>query len=127
MAAVRATRLGAKRVLRVDDDRGILDALGSGLERRGCRVRAYSDPSAALAEFAPNHYDIAILDIRMGPIDGMELYRRLKGLDSQLAVCFLTAYADMITERPTGIRFLQKPISLADLAAALEDIESTSS
>jgi FixJ family two-component response regulator len=58
----------------------------------------------------------------MMPFDGLELYRRLKGLDPRLAVCFLTAYADMITERPSGILFLKKPVSLADLMRTLDDI-----
>ncbi len=119
-----ATKLKSKRVLLVDDDQGVIEALGSGLESRGYRVATYTNPSTALTEFVPHLYDVAILDVRMAPIDGMELYRRLKGLDPHLAVCFLTAYADMITERPAGIRFLQKPISLSNLALALEDIEA---
>ncbi len=119
-----ALRSKKKRLLLVDDDEGILEALGRGLRNRGYRVATYTNPSMALSEFVPDSYDVAVLDIRMGPIDGMELYRRLKGLDPHLAVCFLTAYADLITERPAGIRFLQKPISLADLAVALEDIEA---
>ena len=118
-----AVKQRSKRLLLVDDDEGVVDALADGLQQRGYRTKTYTDPSEALADFSPRVYDIAILDIRMAPIDGMELYRRLKGLDPHITVCFLTAHADMITERPSGIRFLQKPISLAELVRALEDIE----
>lgn len=122
-AIALGVKLRPKRLLLVDDDQGVVDVLADGLERRGYQTESYTDPSVALADFAPRLYDVAILDVRMGPIDGMELYRRLKGLDPQLSVCFLTAYADMITEKPSGIRFLQKPISLAELVGALEDVE----
>jgi DNA-binding response OmpR family regulator len=126
VAAIALTvKLRTIRLLLVDDDEALVDALADGLQKRGYRTETYTDPSEALADFSPRLYDIAILDVRMGPIDGMELYRRLKGLDPRIAVCFLTAHADMITERPPGIRFLQKPVSLAELVGALEDIEGS--
>ena len=85
-------------------------------------MEAFTDPSVVIAAFAPGRWDVAVLDVRMAPLDGLELYRRLKGLDPRLAVCFLTAYADVVRDKPDGIMFLQKPTSLADLAAALEEI-----
>ena len=118
---VLVTKQRTKRVLLVDDATDIVEAIGNGLKRRGYRVDAYSDPSAALASFKPRSYDVAVLDVRMRPIDGLELYRRLKGLDQGLVVLFLTAYADVVTEKPDGIRFLQKPISLGGLVQALEE------
>lgn len=117
------SRQKAKRVLLVDDAEDVVEAVGSGLRRRGYQVDAFNDPSDVLESFKPRSYDVAILDVRMGPISGMELYRKLKGLDSRLAVLFLTAYADTIKDKPDGIRFLQKkPISLADLVQALEEL-----
>lgn len=107
-ALILTTTERPRRVLLVDDDEDIVDVLGSGLRSKGYRVETFTNPSAALTAFAPHRYDIAVLDVRMMPFDGMELYRRLKGLDPKLIVCFLTAYADMMTERPTGIRFLQE-------------------
>jgi two-component system, OmpR family, response regulator len=111
-----------KRVMLVDDDEAVVEVIGIGLRKKGYRVDAFTGPPAALAAFVPHSYDVAILDVRMGPFDGLELYRRLKGLDPRLEVLFLTAYADVVKERPDGIRFLQKPISLVDLVQALEDI-----
>lgn len=113
-----------KRVLLVDDDADVVEAIGSGLRRKGYAVSSYNDPSTALAQFVPREFDIAVLDIRMGPMDGLELYRHLKELDSGLMVCFLTAYADVIDDKPEDTRFLRKPVSLANLAKALEDIEA---
>lgn len=109
-----------KRIMLVDDDEAVVEVIGIGLRKKGYVVDAYGDPSFALAAFVPRSYDVAVLDVRMGPFDGLELYRRLKGLDPQLEVVFLTAYADIVKDRPAGIRFLQKPISLVDLVKALE-------
>ena len=109
-----------KRVMLVDDDEADVEVVGLGLRRKGYRVDSFSDPSAALAAFMPRSYDVAILDVRMGPFDGLELYRRLKGLDPRLDVLFLTAYADVVKDKPDRIRFLQKPVALIDLVRALE-------
>ena len=110
-----------KRVLLVDDDEGIVEVMGDGLRRRGYSVKSYSDPLAVLLEFAPHAYDVAILDVRMGGMDGIELYRRLKGLDPHMAICFVSAYSDSIENKPDGVLFLQKPIALSDLVRALEE------
>lgn len=110
-----------KRIMVVDDDEAVVEVIDVGLRKKGYRVGAFSDPSVALAAFVPRSYDVAVLDVRMGPFDGLELYRRLKGLDPHLDVLFLTAYADVVKEKPDGIRFLQKPVTLVDLVRALED------
>ena len=110
-----------KRIMVVDDDEAVVEVIDVGLRKKGYRVGAFSDPSVALAAFVPRSYDVAVLDVRMGPFDGLELYRRLKGLDPHLDVLFLTAYADVVKEKPDGIRFLLKPVTLVDLVRALED------
>ena len=69
-------------------------------------------------------YDVAVLDVRMRPFDGMELYRRLRMVEPGLAICFLTAYADTIKDWPPDVLLLQKPISLEGLELALEDAEA---
>ena len=117
-----AVKQRPKRVILVDDDEAVVEVLGIGLRKKGYRVDAFHDPADALVAFVPRSYDVAILDVRMGPFDGLELYRRLRGLDPQLNVLFLTAYADVVKEKPRGIRFLQKPIALVDLVRALEGL-----
>ncbi|MDE1852553.1 MAG: response regulator [Thaumarchaeota archaeon] len=112
------------RVLLVDDDVDVKDALETGLRTRGYHVQAYDDPTAALADFVRDSYDVAVLDVRMRPFDGLELYRRLRLVEPGLAICFLTAYADTIKEWPSDALLLQKPISLDGLELALEDVET---
>lgn len=112
------------RVLLVDDDLDVKDALETGLRTRGYHVEAYDDPNAALAAFMRDSYDVAVLDVRMRPFDGLELYHRLRMVEPGLAICFLTAYADTVKDWPADALLLQKPISLDGLELALEDVEA---
>ena len=115
-----AVKQRPKHVMLVDDDEAVIEVIGVGLRKKGFRVDSFSDPTVALAAFVPHSYDVAVLDVRMSPFDGLELYRRLRGLDPRLDVLFLTAYADVVKDRPDRTRFLQKPIALVDLVQALE-------
>ena len=108
----------------VDDDRDLTDVLKAGLEQFGFSVDAFNNPAVALTSFVPDKYDIAVLDFRMQPLNGFELYRRLRETDPGLAMCFLTAYADEIKDGPPGVEFIRKPISMADLVARLKRIEA---
>ena len=107
----------------MDDNSEVVDALSSGLVKKGYDVRAYNDPAMALEEFAAGSYDVALLDVRMSPMDGLELCQRLREIDRDLLVFFLTAYADAVKEWPIGTRLIQKPVTLGGLSKALEDIE----
>jgi DNA-binding response OmpR family regulator len=111
-----------RRVLVVDNERDITITLQVGLEEGGFDVDAFTDPSLALKSFRPNYYDLVLIDIVMPSIDGFELYERLKKIDPDVKVCFLTAsemYHEEFrkTEHCTLDKdlFLQKPISTDNL------------
>jgi two-component system response regulator ChvI len=81
----------------VDDDKNILTSVGMLLEHEGYHVRAYSDGASALSALSANPPDLAILDIKMPRMDGLELLRRLRqGAD--LPVIFLTSKDEEIDE-----------------------------
>ena len=107
----------------VDNEPDITTTLQVGLEEGGgFDVDAFTDPDLALKSFKPNFYDLVLLDIVMPKIDGFELHERLKKVDPDVKVCFLTA-SEMYHEEIRGIKhcalnkdlFLQKPISTDDL------------
>ncbi|HHK73953.1 MAG TPA: response regulator transcription factor [Rhizobiales bacterium] len=81
----------------VDDDRNILTSVSMALEAEGYEVRTYTDGSTALSGLQDNPPDIAIFDIKMPRMDGMELLRRLRQ-KSNLPVIFLTSKDDEIDE-----------------------------
>src|ERR1700683_2709827 len=63
----------------VDDDRNILTSVSLSLEAEGYRVQTYTDGASALEGLKGNPPDLAIFDIKMPRMDGMELLRRLRG------------------------------------------------
>ncbi|WP_093248158.1 response regulator transcription factor [Rubrimonas cliftonensis] len=98
----------------VDDDRNILASVSLALEAEGFEVRSFTDGVAALAEMGRNPPDLAVLDIKMPRLDGMELLRRLR-LKSDLPVIFLTSKDEEIDE-VLGLRmgaddYMRKPFS----------------
>ena len=82
----------------VDDDKNILTSVSMLLEQEGYHVRTFSDPAAALTALAPAPPDLAILDIKMPRMDGLELLRRLKQGSPDLPVIFLTSKDEEIDE-----------------------------
>jgi DNA-binding response OmpR family regulator len=54
-------------------------------------VDSYTDPILALSNFKPRLYDLLILDIKMQKMNGFDLYQKMKKIDSNVKVCFLTA------------------------------------
>ena len=98
----------------VDDDRNILTSVGMALENEGYSVQKYSDGAAALQGLQDNLPDMAIFDIKMPRMDGMELLRRIRQ-KSDLPVIFLTSKDEEIDEL-FGLKmgaddFIKKPFS----------------
>ena len=98
----------------VDDDRNILTSVSMVLEAEGHKVRTYTEGASALLALSQNEPDLAILDIKMPRMDGMELLRRLR-LKSDLPVIFLTSKDEEIDE-VIGLRmgaddYVRKPFS----------------
>jgi two-component system response regulator ChvI len=81
----------------VDDDRNILTSLSMALQSEGFVTRLYSDGEAALKALTENPPDLAVLDIKMPKMDGMELLRRLRE-KSDIPVIFLTSKDEELDE-----------------------------
>jgi CheY-like chemotaxis protein len=114
-----ASQSSKRRILVVDNERDISTALQIGLVEGGFDVDAFTDPELVLSNFKLGLYDLALIDIMMPKMDGFVLYERLKTVDPDIRVCFLTA-SEMDrgeirkVEHCTLNRdlFLQKPIQL---------------
>ena len=85
------------KVALVDDDRNVLTSVGEALENEGYLVTTYSDGEQALAGMSTNPVDVAVLDIKMPKMDGMEVLRRIRK-KSNLPVIFLTTKNEEIDE-----------------------------
>ena len=98
----------------VDDDRNILTSVTMTLEAEGFAVRTYSDGAEALRGLTAQPVDLAVLDIKMPRMDGMELLEKLRK-SSALPVIFLTSKDDEVDEL-MGLRmgaddYIKKPFS----------------
>src|ERR1700755_124400 len=98
----------------VDDDRNILTSVSMALEAEGFAVRCYSDGAEALKGLSAQPVDIAVLDIKMPRMDGMELLGHLRR-QSHIPVIFLTSKDDEVDEL-LGLRmgaddYIKKPFS----------------
>ena len=98
----------------VDDDKNILTSVSMALESEGFDVRTYNDGAEALTGIASRPVDLAILDIKMPRMDGMELLSKLRD-STRMPVIFLTSKDDEIDE-VIGLRmgaddYITKPFS----------------
>jgi two-component system response regulator ChvI len=98
----------------VDDDRNILMSVSMTLEAEGFEVETYNDGQSALDAFHRRMPDMAVLDIKMPRMDGMDLLQRLRQRTS-IPVIFLTSKDDEIDEvlalRMGADDYVRKPFS----------------
>lgn len=109
----------------VDDDRNILTSVSIALQAEGFVTRVYADGEAALKALIDNPPDLAIFDIKMPRMDGLELLRRLRE-KSQIPVIFLTSKDDELDEA-LGLAmgaddYIAKPFSQRLLIARIRAI-----
>lgn len=120
------------KILIVDDERDITSVVKKGLKNNGFEADSYNDPILALEKFRAGMYDLLIIDIKMPKMNGFELYKKMKDIDSKVKVCFLTAieyYTDefrMVFPKLTVRCFADKPISIDLLAKKIrQELEGT--
>jgi two-component system response regulator ChvI len=109
----------------VDDDRNILTTLSIALQAEGYATRVYSDGETALKALIDNPPDLAVFDIKMPRMDGMELLRRVRER-SDLPVIFLTS-KDEEQDEAAGLAlgaddYITKPFSQRLLLARIQAI-----
>lgn len=98
----------------VDDDKNILSSVTVALEAEGFKVRTYADGVSALKALSEKPADIAVLDIKMPRMDGMELLNRLKQT-TNMPIIFLTSKDEEVDEM-LGLKmgaddYISKPFS----------------
>ena len=113
-------------VLIIDDEPNVRLTYRVTLETEGFEVQEASDASAALRELADKDFDLAILDMRMPEMDGLELLESMRERNIQTPVVIITAYGDVphaVRAMKLGaIDFLQKPLTPEALRSAVGEI-----
>ncbi|WP_458747632.1 response regulator [Candidatus Nitrosocosmicus sp. T] len=113
----------------VDDEDDITLSFKRILEIHGFEVDTFNDSCLALSKFKVNYYDIALLDIKMPHLDGFDLYKKIKEMDNNIRIYFLTAseaYYQQFREKDysqlSRDLFIQKPIELEELLKRIDDM-----
>ncbi len=117
-------------ILLIDDDKDILFTFTTIIEGEGYNATSISDPYKALNHFSqmdPYHYDLTVMDIRMPGINGIQLYSKIKVMNPDIKVLFLSAL-DAVDELLSifpeikSSEIIRKPIEPADLLSKVNSI-----
>jgi two-component system response regulator MprA len=121
----RSTRviIGGVRILVVDDDRSVRDALRRALTLGGYDVDAVEDGEQALTRMSTSSPDAMVLDVGLPEVDGLEVCRRLRDAGDRTPILMLTA-RDAVSDRIDGLDagaddYLVKPFDLGELKARI--------
>ena len=119
-----------RKILLVDDEPDIIYSIKRLLEDNEFVVDSYTDPTLALSNFKPGLYDLLLLDIKMPNMNGLDLYQKMKEIDSNVKICFLTA-SELFYEEYRRLdaypsldkaHFVQKPFRSEELIRKINEI-----
>src|SRR5918993_1371950 len=113
-----------KRITVVEDEETIREAVASALRREGHRVETFADGAEAWTALASTLPDLAMLDIGVPRMDGLELCRRLRARSETLPIIFVTSREEEF-DRVLGLEigaddYLCKPFSMRELLARVK-------
>ena len=113
-------------IIVVDDDRDTCESLSDIIEDLGYKVEKAHDGPAALRAFELQRFGLALVDYKMPGVNGVDLYRRMKELRSEIVGVLVTAFAGKETlsdASAAGVRqVLAKPIDFEKLLPLIEEI-----
>src|SRR5512139_3819355 len=113
------------RILIVDDERSMREFLEIMLCKDGYVVQCAEDGRLALELFQRDPFDLVITDIRMKPVDGLEVLRRCKAIAPQTVVIIISAYASTETAvaamKEGAYDYLPKPFKIEEMRAVIRN------
>lgn len=114
-------------ILVVDDEPDANMTLRTLLEENGFETNGYTDPVLALQSFSPGKFDLLLLDIKMPNIGGFELFQKMREIDKDVKVCFVTAselfYEEFRDDRQIDEKyFILKPMKNEEMMRRINNI-----
>jgi len=111
------------RILIVDDDKAICDYMQTLLEKDGFTVKTLSDPTLVEDEVRQGEYHVLILDVMMPKLDGIEVLKRVRAVDSDVAVIMFTAHPNLDTAvasmKLDAVDYIKKPFNVDEFREVL--------
>lgn len=113
------------RVLLIDDEQTLLDYLSKRLLREGFTVKATFSGEEALEVAANSFFDVAVVDLKMPGMDGVETQKRLKEIQPLIQCIVLTGHGSIDTALESGqqdaYKYLLKPIDYENLVETIKE------
>lgn len=107
------------KIILIDDETGGRNLLSGFLEKQGCYVDAFPNAEAALKAFVKRGYDIALVDVKLPGMNGIELTSKMLQIDPTLPVVLVTAFGGVDTAvsgmKAGAADYLTKPVDLQEL------------
>jgi len=118
-----AIEIPAVRILIVDDDRAICEYMQTLLEKDGFAVTTLSDPTEVESEIRRTSYHVIILDLMMPKLDGIEVLKRIRAADNDIAVVIFTAHPNLDTAvasmKLDATDYIKKPFNVDEFREVL--------
>jgi len=113
-----------RNILVVDDDKSVRTTFSSVLRKEGYRVTAVENGYEAIKAIAEESFDLALVDLRMPGLDGIEVLERIKSRRPKTRVIIYTGYGSVTTAveamRKGAADYLNKPFSPQELKAGVK-------
>jgi DNA-binding NtrC family response regulator len=113
-------------ILAVDDEQNLLELLITALGKRGFKVRTASSGMEALKLVERESFQLALLDIKMGPVNGVQLLKEIKDRRPVIKVIMMTAYPTLETRLDASENgasaYLTKPVDLQKLVETINSL-----
>jgi two-component system OmpR family response regulator len=118
-----AIQLPAVRILICDDDKAICDYMQTLLEGDGFEVTTLSDPTKVEDEVRTGDYHIIVLDVMMPKLDGIEVLKRIRKVDTDIAVVMFTGFPNLesavASMKLDAVDYIKKPFNVDEFREVL--------
>ncbi|MBI2895211.1 MAG: response regulator [Deltaproteobacteria bacterium] len=114
------------KILIVDDDKAICEYMETFLTKDGYDVKTLSDPASVVDEVRTGGYHMIILDLMMPKLDGIEVLKRIRKVDSDVAIVIFTGYPSLETAvesmKLDVVDYIKKPFSIDEFREVIERV-----
>jgi len=111
-------------ILIVDDDEMMQETLSSVLRKGGYEIFSVTSGNEALSLIKKNIIDLVLLDMKLPDVDGLEIQKKIKTIDTEILVIIMTAYSDVQTAvsamKSGAYHYINKPFELEELKLLIE-------